>query len=32
MPNCEEQQLIVTYGGLGSGVAVYGHIHRPYVR
>jgi len=32
MPDCEEQQLIATYGSLGSGIVVYGHIHRPYVR
>lgn len=31
-PDCEEQQLIATYGGLGSAMVVYGHIHRPYVR
>ena len=32
MPDCEEQQLIATYGSLGSTIVVYGHIHRPYVR
>ncbi len=32
MPDCEEQQLIATYGGLGSAIVAYGHIHRPYVR
>jgi len=32
MPDCEDQKLIVTYGSLGSGVVVYGHIHRPYAR
>jgi putative phosphoesterase len=32
MPGCEDQQLMATYGGLGSNVVVYGHIHRPYVR
>jgi predicted phosphodiesterase len=32
MPDCDPQQLIATYSGLGSAVAVYGHIHRPYVR
>ncbi len=31
MPDCEEQQLIATYGGLGSTIVAYGHIHRPYV-
>jgi predicted phosphodiesterase len=32
MLDCDPQQLIATYSGLGSAVAVYGHIHRPYVR
>jgi putative phosphoesterase len=32
MPDCEEQQLVTTYGSLGSKVVVYGHIHRPYIR
>jgi len=32
MPECEEQQLVATYGSLGSSIVVYGHIHRPYVR
>jgi diadenosine tetraphosphatase ApaH/serine/threonine PP2A family protein phosphatase len=32
MPDCDPQQLIATYSGLGSAVVVYGHIHRPYVR
>jgi putative phosphoesterase len=32
MPDCEPEQLTATYGGLGAGVVVYGHIHRPYVR
>lgn len=32
MSDCDPQQLIATYSGLGSAVAVYGHIHRPYVR
>jgi len=31
-PDCEEQQLITTYGGLGSTIVVHGHLHRPYVR
>lgn len=31
-PDCDPQQLIAIYGGLGSPVVVYGHIHRPYVR
>ncbi len=32
MADCDEQQLVATYGALGSKVVVYGHIHRPYVR
>ena len=32
MPDCEEQQLVATYGDFGSALVVYGHIHRPYVR
>ncbi|HYY69567.1 MAG TPA: metallophosphoesterase family protein [Terriglobales bacterium] len=32
MPDCEDQQLVASYGGLGSTIVVYGHIHRPYVR
>jgi predicted phosphodiesterase len=32
MPDCEDQQLVATYGGLSSAIVVYGHIHRPYVR
>jgi len=32
LPDCDDQQLTSTYGGLGSSVVVYGHIHRPYVR
>lgn len=32
MPECEEQDLISTYGGLESAIVIYGHIHRPYVR
>jgi putative phosphoesterase len=32
MPDCEEQQLVATYGTLASTIVVYGHIHRPYVR
>jgi len=32
LPECEEQQLVATYGSLGSSIVVYGHIHRPYVR
>jgi len=32
MPDCDQQQLTATYGGMGAAVVVYGHIHRPYVR
>ena len=32
MPDSDEQQLVTTYGALGSRIVVYGHIHRPYVR
>ena len=32
MPECDDQQLVTTYGGVGAGTVVYGHIHRPYVR
>jgi putative phosphoesterase len=30
--DCDESELVATYGSLGARVAVYGHIHRPYVR
>jgi len=32
MPECEDQQLVSTYGAIGAGTVIYGHIHRPYVR
>jgi putative phosphoesterase len=32
MPEAEEQQVVATYGSLGSNTVVYGHLHRPYVR
>jgi len=32
MPECEDQQLVATYGGVDTDTVVYGHIHRPYVR
>ena len=32
MPDCEQPQLLATYGGAGTAIVVYGHIHRPYVR
>jgi predicted phosphodiesterase/ketosteroid isomerase-like protein len=31
-PDAEDEALLATYGGLGAGTVVYGHIHRPYVR
>jgi predicted phosphodiesterase len=31
-PDADDAQLIETYGPLRSVIAVYGHIHRPYVR
>jgi putative phosphoesterase len=31
-PDADDAQLIETYGPLRSAIAVYGHIHRPYVR
>jgi putative phosphoesterase len=32
MPDASDDELAAAYGGLGGRVAVYGHIHRPYVR
>lgn len=32
MPDCDERELVSTYGALNSAIVVYGHIHRPYVR
>jgi putative phosphoesterase len=32
LPDAPDQELLRVYGGLGAGLAVYGHIHRPYVR
>ncbi len=32
MPDASDAELETTYGGAGVGVAVYGHIHRPFVR
>jgi putative phosphoesterase len=32
MPDCDPAELAATYAPLRAGVAVYGHIHRPYVR
>ncbi|HSR25641.1 MAG TPA: metallophosphoesterase family protein, partial [Candidatus Eisenbacteria bacterium] len=31
-PDADDAELRSTYGPLGAGVAVYCHIHRPYVR
>ena len=31
-PDADDAELQSTYGPLGAGVAVYCHIHRPYVR
>ncbi len=31
-PDTEDAELLATYGPLGARVAVYCHIHRPYVR
>src|SRR5258705_7625967 len=32
MPNAGDEELRSTYAPLGSAIAVYGHIHRPYIR
>lgn len=32
MPDADPAELAALYGGLGGDVAVYGHIHRAYVR
>lgn len=32
MPDATEDDLRATYEALGTRVAIYGHIHRPYVR
>jgi predicted phosphodiesterase len=32
MPDADEAQFAETYGGQGASIAVYGHIHRPFVR
>jgi predicted phosphodiesterase len=31
-PEADDAELAATYGSLGARIAVYGHIHRPYVR
>ena len=30
--NAEDSELLSTYGGCGTSIVVYGHIHRPYIR
>jgi predicted phosphodiesterase len=32
MPEAADSELATTYSGAGAAVAVYGHIHRPFVR
>jgi predicted phosphodiesterase len=32
MPSTEDAELSLTYGSLGAEMAVYGHIHRPFIR
>jgi predicted phosphodiesterase len=32
MPDAGDDELVETYGALGARLAVYGHIHRPFVR
>jgi len=32
MPGAADAELAATYGGQEEAVAVYGHVHRPYVR
>ncbi len=32
MPEASDEELQSTYGALGASIAVYGHIHRPYIR
>jgi predicted phosphodiesterase len=32
MPGAGDDELATVYGGLGVRLAVYGHVHRPYVR
>lgn len=31
-PDADDEELLETYGPLEAAIAVYGHIHRPYVR
>jgi diadenosine tetraphosphatase ApaH/serine/threonine PP2A family protein phosphatase len=32
LPEASDDELTEAYDGLGAGIVVYGHIHRPYVR
>lgn len=32
MPDAPDEELAAVYAGLGAGLVVYGHIHRPFVR
>jgi predicted phosphodiesterase len=32
MPDSSDEKLETTFGGRGAAIAVYGHIHRPFVR
>lgn len=32
MPNATDEEIQSTYGCLERPIAVYGHIHRPYIR
>lgn len=32
MPDADDTELAAPYGGTGARLAVYGHIHRPFVR
>jgi predicted phosphodiesterase len=32
LPDATDEDLSAVYGPLGAALAVYGHIHRPYVR
>jgi diadenosine tetraphosphatase ApaH/serine/threonine PP2A family protein phosphatase len=32
MPDADDRELEATYGPLGAGTVIYGHIHRPFAR
>lgn len=32
MPSATDEEMELTYGGLGRSIAVYGHIHRSHIR